>query len=182
MGAHPENPHKARSLSEERRLDYITAIASVVHADGRVDDVELEVMRLLGEAIELSPQAMNGVIAAARNPDHDKVEAILASFKEDPIRFSLLTDAILVAFADEKVEAGETEQIAEFADALGISTAQAVTIARYVESVLVDSDKSDKKDLAKALEEGLADAASHVHPPRGVRWLFRKLTGGHGAL
>jgi uncharacterized tellurite resistance protein B-like protein len=179
MSAHPENPHKARALPEDRRLDYITAIASVVHADGHVDEVELEVMRLLGEAIDLPERMMPRVIEAARDPDHGRVERILASFKEDPIRYSLLTDAILVAFADEKLEAGETEQIGEFAEALGISTAQAVTIARYVESVLVDNDR---KELAKALEEGLADAAGQVHPPRGVRWLYRKLTGGRGAL
>lgn len=179
MGVHPENPHQARFLSEDRRLDYITVIASVVHADGHVDDVELEVMRLLGEAIDLPSRQMPTVIDAARSPDLRRVEAILASFREDPIRFSLLTDAILVAFADEKLAAGETEQIAEFADALGITTPQAVAIARYVEAALVDADK---KDLAKALEEGLADAASHVHPPRGVRWLYRKLTGGRGVL
>jgi len=179
MGAHPENPHKARSLPEDRRLDYITVIASMVHADGHVDDVELEVMRLLGEAIDIPEKLMARVIEAARAPDPQKVDALVASFSEDPLRFSLLTDAILVAFADEKLAAGETEQIADFAEALHISTAQAITIARYVESVLVDNDK---KELAKALEEGLADAASHVHPPRGVRWLYRKLTGGRGAL
>jgi uncharacterized tellurite resistance protein B-like protein len=179
MGAHPENPHKARSLPEDRRLDYITVIASMVHADGHVDEVELEVMRLLGEALDLPDSAMPGVFEAARDPDHRKVEALIESFAEDPLRFSLLTDAILVAFADEKLAAGETEQIADFAEALHISRPEAVTIARYVESVLVDNDK---KELAKALEEGLADAASHVHPPRGVRWLYRKLTGGRGVL
>jgi len=179
MGAHPENPHKARSLPEDRRLDYITVIASMVHADGHVDEVELEVMRLLGEALDIPDKLMAGVIEAARAPDPQRVDALLASFGDDPLRFSLLTDAILVAFADEKLAAGETEQIADFAEALHISTAQAITIARYVESVLVDNDK---KELAKALEEGLADAASHVHPPRGVRWLYRKLTGGRGAL
>lgn len=179
MGAHPENPHKARSLPEDRRLDYITVIAAMVHADGHVDDVELEVLRLLGDAIDIPEKLMAGVIEAARAPDPLKVDALLASFGDDQLRFSLLTDAILVAFADEKLAAGETEQIADFAEALHISTAQAITIARYVESVLVDNDK---KELAKALEEGLADAASHVHPPRGVRWLYRKLTGGRGAL
>jgi uncharacterized tellurite resistance protein B-like protein len=179
MGAHPEDPHKARTLPEDRRIDYITAVAAVVHADGEVDDMELEVLRLLGEVLDVKPADMVHVIEAAQNPDHARVEEILASFSEDAIRFSLLTDAILVAFADEKLASGETAEIAEFAEALHISTAQAVTIARYVESVLVDGEKHD---LAKALAEGLADASSHVHPPRGVRWLYRKLTGGRGAL
>jgi uncharacterized tellurite resistance protein B-like protein len=179
MGAHPEDPHKARSLPENRRMDYMTAVASVVHADGEVDDMELEVLRLLGEVLDVKPPDMERVIAAARSPDHARVEQILATFRDDPLRFSLLTDAILVAFADEKLAAGETEEIAEFAEALHISTSQAVMIARYVESVLVDGEKHD---LARALAEGLADASSHVHPPRGVRWLYRKLTGGRGAL
>jgi uncharacterized tellurite resistance protein B-like protein len=151
----------------------------VVHADGEVSELELEVLRLLGEVLDISPRTMPRIIEAACNPDHEKVEYILGTFRHDPIRFALLTDAILVAFADEKLAAGETEEIAEFAEALHISTAQAVAIARYVESALVDGEKHD---LAKALEEGLADVSSQVHPPRGVRWLYRKLTGGRGTL
>jgi len=179
MGAHLESPHRARALPEARRLDYLTAIASVVHADGHVDELELEVLRLLGEAIDLPERLMPRVIEAAQNPDHAGVERILAGLSEDAVRFSLLTDAILVAFADEKLAPGETEQIAELAEALGISKTQAVSIGKYVESALLDNDT---KDLSRALEEGLADAASHIHPPRGVRWLYRKLTGGRGAL
>ena len=30
MPAHPEDPHKARTLTEDRRIDYITAVASMV--------------------------------------------------------------------------------------------------------------------------------------------------------
>jgi uncharacterized tellurite resistance protein B-like protein len=175
MGAHPEDPHKARTLPEDRRIDYITAVASVVHADGEVSELELEVLRLLGEVLDISPAAMPRILEAACNPNRERVEYILGSFRSDPMRFALLTDAILVAFADEKLAAGETEEIAEFAEALHISTGQAVTIARYVESALVDGEKHD---LAKALAEGLADASSQIHPPRGVRWLYRKLTGG----
>jgi uncharacterized tellurite resistance protein B-like protein len=179
MGVHPEDPHKARALPEDRRIDYVTAVAAVVHADGEVHETELDVLRQLGEVLDIAPRFMPGIMDAAQNPDHGKVEAILGTFRTDPIRFALLTDAILVAFADEKLAAGETEEIAEFAEALHISTAQAVTIARYVESALVEGEKHD---LAKALAEGLADAASQIHPPRGVRWLYRKLTGGRGVL
>jgi uncharacterized tellurite resistance protein B-like protein len=179
MGVHPEDPHKARALPEDRRVDYLIAVAAVVHADGEIAETELDVMRQLGEVLDISPRTMPRIMDAACNPDHQQVETILGTFRQDPIKFALLTDAILVAFADEKLAAGETEEIAEFAEALHISTAQAVTIARYVESALVEGEKHD---LAKALEEGLADAASHVHPPRGVRWLYRKLTGGRGLL
>ena len=105
------------------------------------------------------------VIDAARSPDLRRVEAILASFREDPIRFSLLTDAILVAFADEKLAAGETEQIAEFADALGITTPQAVAIARYVDRTV-----------------SILRISARTAPRSGVRWLYRKLTGGRGVL
>jgi uncharacterized tellurite resistance protein B-like protein len=173
MPAHPEDPHKARSLTEERRVDYITAVAAVVHADGEVSELELDVLRLLGEVLDIPPRIMPRVVEAACNPDHRQVDYLLGTFRADPIRFALLTDAILVAFADEKLMPGETEEIAEFSDALGISRAQAIAIAHYVESALVDGDKHD---LAKALAEGLADVASQVHPPRGVRWLYRKLT------
>ena len=86
MAVHPENPHQARSLSEDRRVDYITAVASVVHSDGHVDDSELAVLRALGEAIDLPTRQMPSVIEAARRPDLRRVEAILESFRDDPVR------------------------------------------------------------------------------------------------
>lgn len=175
MGAYSEDPHKARSLPEGRRIDYMTAIAAVVYSDGVVHDTELAVLRALGEVLELGAESIDQIVAAARTPDHERVERILIGFRDGPLRYALLTDAFLVAFADKKLAPGESEELSEFAAALGISAAQAVLIARYVESALVDSEEHH---LAKAFAEALADASSHVHPPRGVKWLYRKLTEG----
>jgi uncharacterized tellurite resistance protein B-like protein len=169
-----EDTHAARDLPEERRYDYLVAIASVVCADGEVAEPELAVLRTLCDVLALPPGTCQKVLDGAKTPDLARVQEILANFRDEPLRFALMTDAILVTYADNKVAAGESKEIAEFADALGMTTSQAAMIGRYVEEVVV---AHEGHALSKALAEGLADAAAHVHPPRGVKWLYRKLKG-----
>jgi uncharacterized tellurite resistance protein B-like protein len=164
--------HTARNLPEDQRLEYLVAVASMVCADGQVAESELEVVRTLCEALAVSAETAKNVLAAARHPDRARVDATASRLRGHPLRYALLTDAILVAFADGKVLPGESEEIAELADALGISRAHAGLIGRYVETVIVGEEHPA---LSKALSDQLAEHASHVHPPRGVRWLYRKL-------
>jgi uncharacterized tellurite resistance protein B-like protein len=173
MSAYPEDPHPARALPTARRLEYLHAVAAMVHADGRVDDLEVEVLRRLGAVMELDDAQLDEMVRSVRAPDRARIDAILESFACESLRIPLLGDAILVAFADGRVAASESKEVAEYANALRIDLAQAVLIARYVEEVLV---RNDGGELSKALAEGLADAASQIHPPRGVKWLYRKLT------
>src|SRR5262245_40464933 len=53
---HPEDPHPARDLPAARRAEYLLAVAAMVHADGRVDDTEIEVLRRLARVLEV-PEA-----------------------------------------------------------------------------------------------------------------------------
>jgi uncharacterized tellurite resistance protein B-like protein len=173
MAGFPEDPHPARDLPPDRRMDYLRAVAAMVYADGRVDDLELQVIRRLGHATGLGDDEIGNVVQSIRSPDRARIDAILASFAGETIRLALLGDAILVAFADGRVAAGESKEIAEYAEALGIETSQAVMIGRYVEEILVGNEGGE---LSRALADGLAEASAQIHPPRGVRWLYRKLT------
>lgn len=161
------------SLSETARVEYLIAVAALVYADGYVADSELQVLRALAHVLALPDGAYNLVMASARFPDKRRVTTILDKVKKDNIKYTLLCDAVLVAFADGRLLAAETEEIARFARALGISTAQAGKIARYV----ADS-RDEHKPLAAQLVDTLDDAADHVHPPRGLRALYKRLTGG----
>jgi len=172
---HPEDPHPARVLPTSRRTEYLFAVAAMVHADGRVDDVEVDVLHRLAHVIGVPEESVNEAVRGVREPDRARIDTILSGFRGEPLRIPLLADAILVAFADGRVAAGESKEIAEYADALGLTTSQAVLIGRYVEEVLVGNEGGE---LSRALAEGLADAESQLHPPRGVRWLFRKLSDG----
>jgi hypothetical protein len=75
-------------------------------------------------------------------------------------------------FSDRQVAVSECIEIAEYAERLGVTTAQAVLIGRYVEHVLLHEEGTE---LSKALAEGLAEAQAQLHPARGLKWLHRKL-------
>jgi tellurite resistance protein len=167
-----EEPHAAGELTMDKRVDYLVAVASIVYADGRATTDELAVLGMLCSVLDLTPRGVDVVVAAARNPDPARVAEIVAGLEGDRLKHALLTDAILVAFADGRVAYEETREIAEFARAVGIGTAQATLIGRYVEEIIV---AADGHDLSRALAEGLAEANAQLHPPRGVRWLYRKL-------
>ncbi len=172
---YPEDPHPVRKLEPGRRRDYLLAVAAMVYADGRIDDLELQVLRRLGRVIELDEPAVDEIVAMTTrlDPDRAKVASIVASFARDEMRFPLLADAILVSFVDHRVAAAEAKEISEYARVLGIDDSQAVLMARYVEEVLIQNESGE---LSRALDLGLADAAASPSPQRGVKWLFRKLT------
>jgi uncharacterized tellurite resistance protein B-like protein len=167
-----EEPHAASELTMDKRVDYLVAVASIVYADGRATTDELAVLGMLCSVLDLTPRGVEVVVAAARRPDPARVAEIVAGLEGDRLKHALLTDAILVAFADGRVAYEETREIAEFADALGIGIAQAALIGRYVEEIIV---AADGHDLSKALAEGLAETHAQLQPARGVKWLYRKL-------
>jgi uncharacterized tellurite resistance protein B-like protein len=173
MSEHGQEPHAALGLPEEQRRRYLLAVAAIVYADGALDPVELDVLRLIAQVIGLPDETVDATIAQVKDPDRERIDAILGELDNEELRHALLADAILVAFADGRVTATESRELAEYAERLGISTAQAVLVGRYVEEVVLGEREHT---LSKALAVGLADAKAGLHPPRGLRWLYRKLT------
>ncbi len=167
------HPHPARVLDEEHRRRYLFAVAAVVYADGVLDPNEVEVLRVLAEAVGLPAAAVDETVAAVRVPDRGRIDDILGELPNQDVRLAMLADAILVTYADGKVSADECKEISEYAERLGISTAQAVLVGRYVEEAIL---AEEGHGLSKALAEGLADARAQLHQPRGLKWLYRKLT------
>lgn len=165
-------PHPATALPHNGRVEYLIAVAALVYADGEVAPGELEVVRALSRILELPDGAHNLVVASAKFPDYKRVDAILAKFRGDNLRYTLLCDAVLVAFADGRLRPTETHELARFAHALGISSAQAIKIGQYVAE-----SHTEHATLATELGESLEEARDHVHPVKGIRALWRRLVG-----
>lgn len=173
MNEHAHEPHAALVLSEEKRRRYLVAAAAIVYADGVLDKIELEVLKLLARVLDLPEAVVDETLAQVKEPDRARIDEILGELDTEELRHALLSDAILLAFADGRVTASECREVAEYAERLGVSAAQAVLVGRYVEEVILGEEGHT---LSRALAEGLADAKAALHPPRGLRWLYRKLT------
>ena len=174
-----DEPHAARELPEPRRVDYLIAVAAMAYADHEVVDAEVDTLRRLAGVLGVPEARFARVEAAARKPNEARVEVILDGFRQDACRLALLTDAILVAYADRRIAPGEPEQLAKFAAVLGVPVAQAVLLGRYVGGVIQGraSEDAETYDLSRALAADLGQAAPKVRSPGGLRALFGKLTG-----
>src|SRR5262249_52487513 len=96
--------HAALALTESERIDYLTVVASLVFADGVIDEREMVRLRSLCKALALSTPGEDAVVASASGPDRGQVEKILADIKQDnALCIALLTDALIIVFADGKL-------------------------------------------------------------------------------
>jgi uncharacterized tellurite resistance protein B-like protein len=152
--------HPARTLPEPQKIEYLLAVAQFVWADGVVARPEMRRLVDVCNALALSDAGREQLIAAAAAPDPTRVEAAVHWIREDvALRFSLLGDAILIAFADGILADPEATEIGQLAQRMGVETAQAMAMARYVEGLLrVPSNKTDPsiRALSLQLEAALA--------------------------
>jgi uncharacterized tellurite resistance protein B-like protein len=166
-------PHPARELPEPERIDYLTIVASVVLADHVADADEIAQITELCHEVGLSDAGREQVLESAKHPEPSVIDATLARLKAHiDLRVSLLTDAIVIAFADGKVAATESSVISRLADALDIESGQIGLIARYVESVILERDE---QALSRELGKGIV-AEHRAGPglgPSAIRWLHR---------
>jgi len=152
--------HPARTLPEPQKIEYLLAVAQFVWADGVVARPEMRRLVDVCNALALSDAGREQLIAAAAEPDPTREEAAVRWIKDDvALRFSLMGDAILIAFADGILADPEAAEIVQLAQRMGVETVQAMAMARYVEGLLrVPSNKTDPsiRALSRQLEEALA--------------------------
>jgi uncharacterized tellurite resistance protein B-like protein len=148
--------HPASFLPEDERMDYLVAVASLVTIDGHADDAEIERLGTLCDALSVESAERRTVLASARKPDAKIVERSLKALAGRPaMSLSLLTDAIAIAFADEKLTDEESAEIARMAEKLRVSQADANLVAKYVESLVMHHGEAHLDHMAKELREAL---------------------------
>ena len=190
-------PHLALALGDQERIDYFLLVATLILADGKVDDAEADRLEAIAQAAALRGPAAEQVIAAARFVAPERLDRILERIKQDrPLAQALLTDAIVIVFADRHVDVSEAVEIRSLADRLGFVPQETAEVAHEVERSLADVEG---RELASSLVEGLGDgragepakgdqaAAAGVEPGEAhgapppsatataVRWLYRLL-------
>jgi uncharacterized tellurite resistance protein B-like protein len=158
-----------------------------VWADGVVAKQEMRRLSDVCDALALSEAGKEKLIAAAAAPDPERLASAVERIKHDvALRFSLMADAILIAFADGILADPEAGEIVALARRLGVEQEQAMAMARYVEGLLrAPSHKTDPsiRILSLQLEKALAEtdpAAAHATVDPERRSWFRDLLGRFG--
>ena len=176
------NAHPAAAMPEAARIGYAQAIASIVRADGKAHPSEQAKVVRLCDALGLSEAGRAEVKGAIRAPNFAEIEAWLRRFVlDEALRYRLMWDALVMAFADGELASGERSELAAFAEVLGFTTDQVLAMALYVERTLGHKKKRGEPSLAEALMPGLdglpVDPASATE---AIRWLHDAI-GSRGA-
>lgn len=121
--------------SPEDRLAYLTVVASIASADSVVSGKETDALRELCRAHRLDDDATQRVVSVAQNRRTEEVESALARLRDSPLRFTLMTDCLHLAYADDTVVVEEEQALAELAGRLKISEPQMKALRESVEAV-----------------------------------------------
>jgi len=157
----------------DERIDYLTAVASIAFADGTTDREELARINEMCAELGVTGEGAERVTAAASAPDRAQVEGILGRFAKTKLRVTMLIDAMVVAYADGRVDTGEAAEIARYAKVLGFTSEEVVRVGRYVEESLGGPQGGEA--LADDLAAKLADLAADVPSQGVVRGLFDRI-------
>lgn len=128
--------HPAMQLPLSERVDYLVVVASMAAVDGEVSATEFEKWREFCKALELGPAETGQVMSALEYPDKVRIQEVTARLRSSELRFTLMTDLLFMAHADDKYCEAEQREIRELADALNVNEAQLAALEKYVLAVL----------------------------------------------
>jgi uncharacterized tellurite resistance protein B-like protein len=165
--------HPALALEQPLRVAYVSTVASIVFADEDVAEEELAIVRQLCSGLELTGEGTAQVLEAIKPAAELASHHVYEQLREAGLGVPLVTDAIIVAFADGRLSPGETKGLVAVAHLVGVTTAQCALIARFVDTQVGDPDEAGA--LAAELTAALAVHGVPAHGPHPIRWLHEHL-------
>jgi uncharacterized tellurite resistance protein B-like protein len=112
---------------------YIGAIASIATADKTASEDELEFLETLSDSAQLSPEQKESVRRAATELSGEELQKCLDVVKGSDLRFSLITDLIAFAEADQDYTPEEKANIEKIAQYLNINKQQFSLLDQFVQ-------------------------------------------------
>jgi uncharacterized tellurite resistance protein B-like protein len=119
-----QKPTILEGYSDLEKGAYLGAIASVATADRTASEEELLYIEALAESADLSDEQMAAVKRAATELSDDELKRCLDVLKGSELRFSLVSDLITFAEADQNYSAEEKKEVQEIAQYLGVNKEQ----------------------------------------------------------
>jgi uncharacterized tellurite resistance protein B-like protein len=111
---------------------YIGAIASIATADKSASEEEMEFLDALADSAQLSPEQKETVRRAATELTGEELQKCLDVLKGSDLRFSLVTDLIAFAEADQNYSPEEKTNIEKIAQHLNINKQQFSLLDQFV--------------------------------------------------
>lgn len=110
--------------SDMEKGAYLGAIASLATADTEASEEELDYLEQLAKAAGLSPDQENAVRKAATEMTGEELNRCLDVLKNSELKYSLVTDLMAFAKADNEYSEAEEQSIQKISNYLGLSQQQ----------------------------------------------------------
>ena len=129
----------------KEKAAYLGALASLATADRHADQEELDHLRELGTAAGLTEQESELVLTSAEDTSGDYLLKCLDTLKTSELRYSLVTDLIALAKADDHYSEDEKANIEKVSRYLNVDKNQFSILDQYVDKAA----KSDPEEISK---------------------------------
>jgi uncharacterized tellurite resistance protein B-like protein len=167
--------------TDEEKGAYLGAIASIAMADKSASEEELDYIKNLAEAAELSPEQQEAVTRAATEISGDELKNCLDILKGSELRFSLITDLIAFAESDQNYSPEEKANVEKIAQYLNINQQQFSLLDQFVKKTAATNAPPEEVAKPGFLDSlGLGDKMRSAGINSGT--LMKTLLGVAGPL
>lgn len=132
------------SHSAGEKAAYLGALASLATADRHADEDEIRHLREMAITVGLSDEDSRAVLESAKDTSGQYLLKCLDALKASELRYSLITDLIAVAKADESYTEDEKANIEKVARYLNIDKNQFSVLDQFVNKA-ADSNQSPEE-------------------------------------
>ena len=143
----PNTEEFLSGYSSEEKAAYLGALASLATADRHADEQEVEHFREMASTAGISEVETETILEAAHDTTGDYLLKSLDALKRSELRFSLVTDLIALAKADENYTSTEKTNIEKVSRYLGVNRDQFSILDQFVDKA-AHSD-SDDEEISK---------------------------------
>lgn len=140
--------------SEREKGAYLAALASLSTADRQASQEELDHLREVAHAAGLSPQQEQFILDSATDISGEELKKCLDVLKTSQLRYSLITDLIALAKADENYTEDEKENIEKIARYLDVNGSQVDVLDEFV-SKAAEKDPSPEQAQSSGFLDSL---------------------------
>ncbi len=178
--------------SDAEKGAYLGVIASIATADRQASEEELEYIQALCESAELSEDGTQRVLDAANDESGTQLTQNLDVLKNSDLRFSLVTDLITFAKADQNYSEEEKQHVQQIAQYLQVDQEQFSLLNQYSQqaaqledpqeaaspSYLANSGMQQKMQAAGINTGGLLKGLLAFAGPMLLAGMLRRRRGG----
>jgi tellurite resistance protein len=130
---------------DQEKGAYLGAMASIATADRQASDEELQYIAALCDAADISEPQKEAVIRAANELNGEELKKCLDILKNSDLKYSLVTDIIAFAKADNNYGQEEQQRVHEISQYLGVDQNQFSLLNEFTDKAATEDVPVEEK-------------------------------------